>query len=36
MKTIKVAIVMHDGWEMDNEAWVKRDDNIAGRVLQGN
>lgn len=27
MKTVKTAIVMHDGWEMDNEAWVKQDDN---------
>jgi hypothetical protein len=25
MKTVKTATVMHNGWEMDNEAWVKRD-----------
>tara|TARA_R110000851_G_scaffold235664_1_gene388225 strand:- start:10 stop:246 length:237 start_codon:yes stop_codon:yes gene_type:complete len=27
LKLIKTAIVMHDGWEMDNEAWVKEDNN---------
>ena len=25
MKVIKKATVMHNGWEMDNLAWVERD-----------
>jgi len=30
MKTIKTAMVLHCGWEMDNEAWVKED--VMGRL----
>ena len=33
MKLIKTAIVMHDGWEMDNEAWVKEDENGEFHLL---
>ena len=25
MKTLASAIMLHEGWEMDNEAWVKED-----------
>ena len=27
MKKIKLAVVLHNGWEMDNEAWIEQDEN---------
>lgn len=27
MKKIAKAVVLHNGWEMDNEAWIEKDEN---------
>lgn len=31
--TIATAVVLHEGWEMDNEAWVVEDEDDGSRML---
>jgi len=34
--TIATAVVLHEGWEMDNEAWVVEDENGARELWTTN
>ncbi len=36
MKKIKSATVLHEGWEMDNEAWIEQDLNGKLHLMSTN